>query len=79
MITTESRNGCEETPPSDTYKICFHRPNGTLDGYFKSIHNSQVHLVLQTLPSKWVAVAYGEDGLPHFSTTNLAERNQTQG
>jgi hypothetical protein len=69
MITTESRFGFEETPPSDTYKVCFYHPNGKLDGHFKSIHKSQIHLVLQTLPKRWVAVAYGEDGLPHFSTT----------
>jgi hypothetical protein len=69
MITTESRFGCEETPPSDTYKICFYHPNGKLDGHFKAIHSSQIHLVLQTLPKHWIAVGYGKDGFPHFSTT----------
>jgi hypothetical protein len=52
------------------YKVCFYRPNGKLDGYFKAVHCSQLHLILQTLPEKWVAVSYGEDGFPHFSTTN---------
>lgn len=69
MITTESRFGCEETPPSDTYKICFYHPNGKFDGHFKAIHSSQIHLVLQTLPKHWVAIGYGKDGFPHFSTT----------
>jgi hypothetical protein len=69
MITTESRFSCEEIPPSSTYKVCFHRSTGKLDGYFTRIHTSQLHLVLKMLPQLWVAVVYGEDGFPHFSTT----------
>lgn len=44
--------------PSDTFKICFHRPNGTLDGFFNNIDGYKLDDILKHLPNGWIATVF---------------------